>query len=183
MTGDPDDFDDDINAEPAGPATQIGLVCAILGYLAKTDDCANANTRQQNAVIAAANEIMRELGSPHRPATPGMGLPAWRVCDDRGMSSNYLAAVLDGVATRWVYSVPHEVNFPHDPSDFGRCVRMLDACPGFRELLPAAMADPRHGPAWNALASEWADLEAMYAAALPSGDAQALWDAMKACGC
>ena len=182
MSGDPEDFDgDDLpydDDRPVGPATQVGLVCAVFAYLAKTDDGRTPNARQQNAVINAANDIMAQLRWLHRPTVAGMGFDAWWQCDDTGSSSKYLAAILSG--ERFAVS---KVNYPHDPQDFGRCVRMLDACPGFRELLPVAMADPAHGPAWNALAARWAELEALYAAALPSGDGSKLYAEMKACGC
>ena len=176
--------DDDTDTEPVGPATQIGIVCAILEYLAKTDDCARPNARQSNAVIAAANDIMDQLRWADVPATAGMGFAAWWESDDTGASSKYLGTALDYADRGREYHAGRAVNYPHDPQDFGRCVKMLDACPGFRELLPAAMADPKHGPAWNGLAARWAELEAMYAAGLPSSPrARGLLAAMTACGC
>ena len=65
-----DDFDDDINAEPTGPATQIGVMCAILTYLSKTTDdhgidlYTSVGIGVANAVLAAANLVMAEVRKP-----------------------------------------------------------------------------------------------------------------------
>ena len=67
MSGDPEDFDDDTNAEPAGPATQIGVLCAILKYLETTGDCARLDLGATvgrdlaNAALTAANLVMAEV--------------------------------------------------------------------------------------------------------------------------
>ena len=75
MSADPEEFTDDLIGEPddesAGPATQIGIVCAILTYLSKTttghgiDLCTSVGIDTANAVLAAANLVMAELRKPH----------------------------------------------------------------------------------------------------------------------
>lgn len=69
MSADPEDFDDEVNAEPAGPATRIGLMCAILTYIdrhegGEIDLCRPRGVDLANAVIAAANLVMAELRKP-----------------------------------------------------------------------------------------------------------------------
>lgn len=53
----------------------------------------------------------------------------------------------------------HAANYPHDPSDLGRCIRLLNIAPDYRARI-AEMG--LICPEWNALASEWASLEYRY---------------------
>lgn len=50
--------------------------------------------------------------------------------------------------------------YPHDPADLGRCVRLLDCFPTWRSRM-FEMAE--YGAAWAALATHWSELEALYA--------------------
>lgn len=147
---------------------QIELIAAITTHLDKKCRVKNVLHRQFNAIIKAANDIIAEMEKPYRPATAGMGLTAWRVCDDTGQSSLCMAGVLSGCGVG-------PVAWPIDPSDFGRCVGLLDAEPLFRERI-GLMA--KCGPEWNALATEWSELESLYLEELPSGKCTKLFARM-----
>lgn len=57
-------------------------------------------------------------------------------------------------------TVPREPHcHPHDPSDFDRCLKLLDAAPWLRENLHK-MA--RLGHEWAALVSRWDEIEASH---------------------
>lgn len=77
----------------------------------------------------------------------------WAAGDNTGTSSKAILATMMGKPpkTRFCY--------PHDSSDFGRCVGLLDAVPEFR----ARMGEMRAiAPEWAALVDHWQELEAMY---------------------
>lgn len=52
-----------------------------------------------------------------------------------------------------------EVHHPWDPSDFGRCYRLLAIAPEWRARMPEMAT---HGKVWSALASAWNELTALY---------------------
>lgn len=128
--------------------------------------------RQINAVIRAADDILAELRAPERVAMPGAGLQAWLTSDRTGLSSLWMAKTLAGYwgdpSVRYAY--------PHDPSDFNRCLGLLDACPELRERLPE-MADT--GPEWAALVANWDELEALFLEEAPTGLCPRLYARMK----
>lgn len=74
---------------------------------------------------------------------------------------------------------PKPDGIPHDPSDFGRCYRLLKAFPRWRENLPL-MAEVK--PEWRKLIAAWSDLEKLYEEEIPDGTGAApkLYAAMKA---
>lgn len=148
--------------------SQIELIAVIARYL---DKCGHTHLlpRQYNAVIEAANLIIDELSDPERKVTPGMGLQGWLASDQTGVSSKFMAGVL-GEGYRGKYG------HPHDPSDFGRCVGLLDACPELRGKLHLMNS---HGPEWKALVDHWDELEALYREEFPTGSAPKLYEKMK----
>lgn len=50
-------------------------------------------------------------------------------------------------------------NYPHDPSDLGRCLRLIARVP---EVRAAVEALAEKSPYWKALAPEWDNLKALY---------------------
>lgn len=50
-------------------------------------------------------------------------------------------------------------NYPHDPADFDRCLRLLTQVPEMRAQLPR-MAEV--GPEWAALVGRWDEIEACH---------------------
>jgi len=130
---------------------QIELIAAI----AKELDRQGIKTlfqRQMNAVITAADAIIRELRIAPVMASYAMGLSAWCLSDDTGQSSKYMAAVLSGVGGNYAH--------PHDLDDFGRCSRLLNAVPEFRERLELMRDVSRQ---WSNLVDVWVMVESVMA--------------------
>lgn len=123
----------------------------------------NATTASQmNAIIQAATLVRNELCRENVGASPGMGLAAWCRSDDTGLSAVYMAWVLNGGTLPVEPTTPlraDERPYPHDPSDLGRCVRMLRAAPNLRENLDRMR---EASPVWAALINRWAEFEILY---------------------
>lgn len=68
----------------------------------------------------------------------------------RGMSSRTMAYWLA------FSTIPSDVNHPHDPADFDRCLQLLAAVPALREDL-GLMA--HLSTEWAALVDRWDDIE------------------------
>lgn len=130
---------------------QINLISAIAKELSKQK--AKATMLHMNAIIKAANDIIRELERVPVMASEGMGLQAWLRCDDTGMSSRYMASVLDG-------SFHHCYAHPLDLDDFGRCSRLLKAVPEFRNRLTKMSLK---SPQWSRLVERWTEIETLAA--------------------
>jgi hypothetical protein len=67
-------------------------------------------------------------------------------------------------------------DFPHDPADLGRCIRMLEKLPWVRE--PAFTLLQNH-PVWKHLIGHWDDLVKLYHEEEPSGRAPLTYDLMQ----
>lgn len=76
----------------------------------------------------------------------------WLMGDDTGASSKALASKLMGADRK-------HFDHPHDPSDFGRCHRLMQAVPEFRSRLHEMSTC---GPYWKALVARWDEIEAWY---------------------
>lgn len=151
--------------------SQIKLVNAICQAISDHGDH-ELLPRQFNAVIRAAGDILAELRVPERVAKPGAGLAAWLASDRVGESSLWMAKTLAGYWSR----PPAKYAYPHDPSDFWRCMGLLEACPELRERLPEMAAT---GPQWAALVAHWDDLEALLREEAPTGLCPRLYARMK----
>ncbi len=127
---------------------------------------------QLNAVIEGVNLMLKSIERPAVRSSTGMGLKAWLASDDTGLSSKAMAHHIMGA-----YIDHRDRNaHPHDPSDFGRCHRFLEAVPEAREKLPK-MAEV--SPVWARLIGAWEELTALYLAELPTGTAPKLYERMK----
>jgi hypothetical protein len=126
--------------------------------------------RHFNAVIAAANAIIDELNQPFRPARPNSGLQAWLSSDDAGLSSKYMASVLNGSVILGGYRVGYA--HPHDIADFSRCVKLLQAVPQFEPRLPEMR---KCSPQWSRLVAAWPEI----VAAMDAGDMQTANDMVR----
>lgn len=97
------------------------------------------------------------------PTTQYGGKPeAWRAGPDTGLSSITIWEVMMGRAPTY----PAE---PLDPSDFGRCHRLLQAFPTWRARI-GEMAAVR---GWEKLAPAWDELEQLYLADLAENTGRA----------
>ena len=103
--------------------------------------------------------------SPLRPRKPrtftftiDQRLLTWLGGDDRGESSETIAFVLSGLPAalvtvpRWVGSVPLDVG------DFGRCCRLLDRIPEWKDRLPEVAA---RFSVWAPYVEAWDELSAL----------------------
>jgi hypothetical protein len=139
----------------------MSLVGGILRAIGDLDDKIMVSPRHVNAVVRAADEIMKELDRDDVMATPGMGLKAWLKSDDTGRSSKFMAHVLAPKTNKYFHLAAEGCHdaFPYDVGDFGRCVRMLDAVP---ELRPFIGEMSHCGVVWGVIAKKWPELEAWY---------------------
>lgn len=89
---------------------------------------------------------------------------AWIVSRDTGTSSKALWAVM--------MDTKGGTSHPSDGSDIGRCIRLLDAIPEWRERLPEMAGVSKY---WAALVANWSELEALYR----SDERDQLYDRMR----
>lgn len=83
-----------------------------------------------------------------------------------GPEARWFAAGQTGTSSTTIWSVMtgHPVectDVPHDPDDFGRCVRLLDEFPRWRGRMKR-VSDKY--PAWMGLVGAWDELDALYRA-------------------
>lgn len=78
-------------------------------------------------------------------------LVAWFAGNDTGLSSEHMAAVAAGV--------PGNGNHPHDPSDLGRCIRLVQRVPWIRSAFPEIAAS---SAAWKKVIDHWDELYSLY---------------------
>ena len=89
-------------------------------------------------------------------ATDGMSLSEWFNCDDTGLSSRFMAYVMDsGIPPQ----IPvQEYAYPRDADDLGRCIRMVRACELENQLFLLRTA----GHEWRQIANDWEKLVTWY---------------------
>ena len=131
--------------------SQIELIEAICKHL-RQKGVKTFATRQYNAIINAADSILEEIKREPVMASKNIGLTRWLVSDDTGMSSKFMASVLSNLHIG-------KLEYPHDADDFGRCIRLLDAVPEFRERLDIMR---EHGIEWANLLDCWTEAEYSY---------------------
>ncbi|WP_024910259.1 hypothetical protein [Chania multitudinisentens] len=152
---------------------QISIITAITNELSRQHPGLPADHRI-NTVIAAANNIVAEYGREPMMAAQNMGLTAWINGDDTGASSLYMAyslAKVDSNFPEWPLQTPRPA-YPRDVDDLGRCIRLIEAVPGFGGRIPEMAHKGAH---WMSVTSNWADWVAMY----QSGDLDRLDAAME----
>lgn len=80
---------------------------------------------------------------------------AWVTGGDTGVSSKAIWAVMMGVDPDPMWGW----NYPHDPDDLGRCLRLLACVPEWRLRIDEMAAV---SPPWAALVEHWDELEALW---------------------
>lgn len=85
------------------------------------------------------------------------GFISWSRCSDTGLSSKAIAAHAQGGLG--------PVDHPLDPSDFGRCYRLVKRFP---TAMSGVDALAKRSPQWERLAGHWNDLTALYEEELAS---------------
>ncbi len=71
----------------------------------------------------------------------------WALGDSVGMSARCLA--------RHMIGMPTDGSYPHDGGDFGRCEKLLDVMPSFRERLSEMASVNAY---WAALVPRWEEI-------------------------
>ncbi len=93
----------------------------------------------------------------------------WVTGGDTGVSSLTIWAVMMGVK-------PEHGSYPYDPSDFGRCYRLLKLMPEWRSRLREVVMDY---PEWRDLVHNWDELEKLFEEESPSGTCPKLYRRMQ----
>lgn len=106
--------------------------------------------------------------------TLSKGILNWLATEHTGESSKSLVAVLGNDETLKA-SLRYGFSYPLDPSDFGRCLRVLEIEPEFRTRLHEMSSIH---PVWARYVAHWDELEALYRAEYPTGHAPQLYDRM-----
>lgn len=78
----------------------------------------------------------------------------WMMGPDTGISSKTICAVMTGCDTTGMWC-----DVPHDPSDFGRCYRLLKLFPEWRPRLGEVAERFKE---WGPLVAAWDELTALY---------------------
>lgn len=109
----------------------------------------------------------------------------WYENGERGVSAETLLAnfitVQGNLAAMKIKKRPRsEWGHPHDPSDFGRCHKLLEALPELREHLDQMKDVSR---VWSNLVDNWDKLTAMLQEQLTTGKRNGMYEFMKELGC
>jgi hypothetical protein len=100
---------------------------------------------------------------------------SWLLSGDTGLSSEEIlsAALSIKIKSSW----GNFCRYPLDPSDFGRCSRLLKAIPEFRKIAFPKLA--RRSKVWKLMIKKWDDMEKIYQEEYPSSKAPKLYELMK----
>jgi hypothetical protein len=158
--------------------SQIELVAGICELIDKQAPGLTVDVKQYSAIITAANAIVDAFEAPAQPAQAGIGYAAWLQSDDVGASSKCMAQYLLG-------ETPSQINHPHDPADFARCRKLLEAVP---ELAPRLNEMKAASSVWACLVEGWDELCRLMDEEAPrwregKGSSPKTYDRMKALGC
>jgi hypothetical protein len=90
----------------------------------------------------------------------------WLLSGDTGISSEVICAVMTNSKGRSAW----ECSPPYDPSDFGRCYRLLNLFPEWKARMPEVGTKY---PEWGPLVREWDSLTALYEKEIKNKDGRA----------
>lgn len=79
----------------------------------------------------------------------------WLANGDRGLSSNAMVHHLTGIKTEKDF---HRKDYPRDPSDLGRCRKLLEQVPELRDDLPRMATCSEQ---WARIVKHWDELCAL----------------------
>lgn len=150
---------------------QINLVSAITKELERQK--AFFDVKVLNKVVDCANQIIAEVERKRIYAEGKMTFDDWTRSDDTGLSSEWLALSLRGYTD-------NNVSYPYDPSDFGRCYRMLNCVDGAKDLF-LAKADhiAYKSKVWAKYIEHWKELESLWEEESPNGKCPKLYALMQ----
>lgn len=101
-------------------------------------------------------------------------LTDWLFADDTGVSSKTMAGIAMGVNPAVMRA--YGIDAPHDPSDFGRCYRLVLAVP---EIIDAFPEIGRRVPKFAGILKNWDELCGLYERDMPTGRSDDLYDRIK----
>ena len=101
-------------------------------------------------------------------------LNKWLASGERGISSEAIVSQLTGINI--LENVWLGMDYPRDPSDFGRCLKLFIAVPEFRLRLDEMKS--RHS-IWAKYVENWIEMERLYWKEFPTGKAPKLYDWMQ----
>jgi hypothetical protein len=102
----------------------------------------------------------------------------WLKGTDTGVSSMTIVSVLsEKHALLADGRLRHGGDVPHDPSDFGRCYRLLQLFPEWKARLGEVAAKY---PKWKPLVEAWDQLEALWLEESPTNNCPKLYERMQA---
>jgi hypothetical protein len=96
----------------------------------------------------------------------------WLMSGDTGISSEKILCTMEGMMPRRNWGSAH----PSDPSDLGRCLRLLAKFPTYFARLSVMKAV---SPEWKGLIENWAELESLYWQELPQRSAPRCYARMR----
>lgn len=147
-----------------------------IGHCTRCGDGLSINLPQPIPIVVAASRAFvkiharcRDTGrtepTPHNPG-------AWLRGRDTGISSMTIYGAITG------QPMTCDPDIPYDPSDFGRCYRLLKLFPHWRSQLPQVAA--KH-PRWIPFIDNWDRLTEMYERVIagPEPDPWKLEESMK----
>lgn len=103
-------------------------------------------------------------------------LVEWLAGYDTGLSSLAILAWMERDVS--IAAMLHNhLRHPSDPADLGRCIRLMDIEPSYRQRIGEMAAV---SPQWARLAAHWSELEALYYKADHQGRAEACYQMMRA---
>lgn len=97
----------------------------------------------------------------------------WLALGDSGLSSKAIAFKMCGIDAGDSWDRKFH---PSDPSDFGRCFRLLKLYPEWRNRLGEMATVSK---CWRALVKRWDEIEALYLEELPGKRAPKTYELMK----
>lgn len=95
----------------------------------------------------------------------------WLCGNDTGVSSKTILAVMTNSAVTGTFGA----DIPYDPSDFGRCYRLLRHFPEWRQRLPEVA---ERYPIWGPMVEAWEEMTALWERESPTGKCPELYEMM-----
>jgi len=150
------------------------MVCSRCGVSKKLMPCPVLEIRPRLDEFEAAHRdcVLSSVGDTAKKKAAAWASPLdWILGDDTGTSSRTIWGVMMGAKNS-------DPSVPYDPADFGRCYRLLEAFPEWRERLPEVA---KAFPAWRGLVGAWDEMTALFEeeAQREDGRGPKLWELMK----
>lgn len=141
------------------PVTDMKLVAALAKKYGFTIMDAQMAKRRGLALCFTSPAHAKKLRDDYKgapvPNDSERRLSYWSNGPDTGISSGVIFEVLSGRQINF----PPESTPPRDADDFGRCHRLLELFPGWRERMPEVAA---RYPGWATLIERWTELTSLF---------------------